>query len=128
VSRRDDLYFIESPALHRIKIGRGNPGRRLAAFSTGSPDPDLRIMWLIPGAGAREKDVHRAWAASWSHGEWFNGTPELREWIDGGADLDELPDQFTDARGLRSNVSHKHDPTHIDGLLNTLREHTAKGG
>lgn len=120
MSRRDDLYFIESAVLNRIKIGHtGVTDKRLRELRTGSPDPDLRLLFVLAGAGEHETRVHRAWASAWSHGEWFHGTPELREWIVAGAPLDVLPTQL-DAGGMDHDIAHHHNSQHIEALLGQL--------
>lgn len=64
------VYFIEGGGL--IKIGvAGSPSARLDQIQHMSPVP-LRLVAEIPGVGqAAETALHRALAASRSHGEWF---------------------------------------------------------
>ncbi|NQT15096.1 MAG: GIY-YIG nuclease family protein [Planctomycetes bacterium] len=76
----DVVYFIEAVGLDRIKIGRSQDAdARLESLRTGSPVP-LRLLGVIP-PGGKEGEIHRAFAASREHREWFASTPELMEFI-----------------------------------------------
>ena len=83
---RDDangcVYFVEAIGLDRIKIGfaRSSPRVRLNQLQEGSP-LKLRPIGFIPGGRMLEADIHRQFADARTHGEWFNATPELMDYI-----------------------------------------------
>ncbi len=83
---RDDangcVYFVEAIGLDRIKIGfaRSSPRVRLNELQEGSP-LKLRPIGFIPGGRMLEADIHRQFADARTHGEWFNATPELMDYI-----------------------------------------------
>lgn len=117
----DDLYFVLSPALNRIKIGRGkDPASRLADLRVGSPDPDLCVLATVRGKGHLENEVHKAWAALWSHGEWFAASDELKEWIAAGCDMTALKDPIPSAGVMIRRVSRRHNPRHIEAMLASM--------
>ena len=73
------VYFIEGGDL--IKVGYSvEPEKRIKSLKTGSPIP-LTLLGYIRGTRALEGRLHRALASSWSHGEWFQATVRLRNYI-----------------------------------------------
>ena len=76
------VYFIQPVDGGRIKIGvSGNPEIRLRDLQTGSP-VDLRIIALIPDAApGTEPALHVRFAHARAHGEWFDPTPDLLDYI-----------------------------------------------
>lgn len=76
------VYFIQAVTGGLIKIGVArDPGQRLAEIQRMCPVP-LRIVGSIPRVGhAGEADLHKRFAASRRHGEWFEATPELCDYI-----------------------------------------------
>lgn len=115
---------MESPATGLLKIGHSTVGalRRMRQAMTFCPDPDLRLVAVLKGAGDRETDVHRAFAASHSHGEWFFASDDLRRWVSGGCSLGELPQQLKNSNGIRHQISKRHNPRHVDGLLEHMQK------
>jgi len=73
------IYLIEAEGVGHIKIGftdHDDALIRLAQLQTGSPVP-LRLLGTIAGDELAEKDLHRRFAASKVHNEWFLPVPEL---------------------------------------------------
>lgn len=69
------VYFVEGAGL--IKIGFAvSPLARFAAMLTVSPVP-LSLLASMPGGQTMENALHKRFAASRSHGEWFRNAPEL---------------------------------------------------
>lgn len=80
-SEESFLYFIEAVDTGFIKIGRsGDPERRLAQLSTGSPN-QLVILGKISGGSSLESELHRRFGALRERGEWFKVNGELRTFI-----------------------------------------------
>lgn len=78
-SRR--VYFVQSVVGGRVKIGIAeDPEVRLRAMQTGSPF-ELRILATSEGGRSVESALHKKFAASRSHGEWFEPCDELMEFI-----------------------------------------------
>lgn len=122
MSKSDDLYFVYSPAMRKVKIGRGDSPKRLSAFKTGCPDEDISIIATIPGGGPQERAVQRAWGRQWSHREWFYCSEELLAWIKGECDPSAMPKQFSEAGGMQHNISVRHNPAHVDALIRQMRQ------
>lgn len=81
--REQFVYFVrlasdEGP----IKIGCSyTPARRLTDLMCWSPLP-LKVLATLPGGFALESKIHRRFAATHSHKEWFQPTPELLSLIE----------------------------------------------
>lgn len=72
------IYFIQADIGGPIKIGyAGDVANRLRELQCGSPFP-LVLLRVENGTLADEKRLHRHFAATRLHGEWFEPTPELR--------------------------------------------------
>lgn len=83
VSRVREVYFVQAETLGLIKIGVTNDtARRLGSLQTFSPDR-LKLLGLMicPARGSLEAWLHNRFADARSHGEWFNPTPALVEFI-----------------------------------------------
>lgn len=82
VSAAQDVYFIQSVAGGPIKIGCSDaPEARLSQLQTGSPFK-LEIVGVVPDGGRKlEGELHKKFAGSRSHGEWFFPTPELVTYV-----------------------------------------------
>jgi hypothetical protein len=64
------VYVIEA-RLGVIKIGIGaDPDRRLATVRTHSPSP-VRLLAVLPGTHADERELHELFSTYRSHNEWF---------------------------------------------------------
>jgi hypothetical protein len=75
------VYVIEAPAASLFKIGNSLDARqRLQTLSGISPVP-LRLVATAWGCAAVERTLHRAFADTRSHGEWFRDSADLRELI-----------------------------------------------
>jgi hypothetical protein len=78
------IYFIQDTNNKRIKIGKSDsPIRRIRRFRTGMSNPgELEILAVIPGGVKREKDLHQKFQKYHSHGEWFEPSNEIIEFIE----------------------------------------------
>lgn len=76
------VYFIKPVGLDGpIKIGCSyRPENRLLDLGAWSPWP-LEIIGSVPGIYHDEQFLHRCFADSHSHREWFHSTPALRDAI-----------------------------------------------
>ncbi len=76
------VYFVQ--AGNYIKIGTTtNLRARLAALQNGSPFP-ISLLHTIPGDTEKEKAFQRQFHKSRIRGEWYEVTPELRQFIETG--------------------------------------------
>jgi hypothetical protein len=85
------VYFIASPAMGAIKIGRtrGVAIARLLGLQTASPD-ELRLLGVIRNATHDDETaLHRKFKHLRIRGEWFTASPELIGYIDEHATADE---------------------------------------
>lgn len=74
-------YFIESAATGLIKIGRSvDPEKRLKELQTAAPDK-LSILKTFPENLFSEASMHEKFAHLRRHGEWFEDSPEIRDFI-----------------------------------------------
>ena len=72
-------YFIHSPKLEAVKIGRSvQPSRRLKALKGGNPD-ELQILGTVDGD--REGEFHQRFAEYRTKGEWFSIGPKLADFL-----------------------------------------------
>ncbi len=71
------VYAIEGAGTGLIKLGRAiDPAKRLRELQVGSP-VQLRLLASAPETLRRtESALHRTFASSRSHGEWFRLTDE----------------------------------------------------
>jgi hypothetical protein len=76
------VYFITTAEAERVKIGftRNQPRTRLRELQTGSPF-ELCIIATERGTEQDERELHARFADCRLHGEWFELTEELREYI-----------------------------------------------
>lgn len=76
------IYFIACQATNRVKIGftKGDPDVRLRALQTGAPG-QLVLMAVISGSMERERELHEQFADCRLHGEWFDPSDELIEFM-----------------------------------------------
>lgn len=81
-----DVYFIQSVDSLRIKIGVAkDPVDRLRSLQTGCPER-LELIATIPCAGVeQERKLHRQFRRDKIHGEWFEPTILLMQWIEDNA-------------------------------------------
>lgn len=76
------VYLLYSPLARMLKIGvTTDIDARLAAICAMSPDPEMRLLGVLPGDRELEQTLHRRFASFRSHGEWFHYTPELESAI-----------------------------------------------
>lgn len=73
------VYFIQSGELVKIGTSR-DPRKRFQTLRLGSPAP-LRLLACIPGGRPEERALHNRFARCRRHGEWFDATAELLEFI-----------------------------------------------
>ncbi|WP_327594735.1 GIY-YIG nuclease family protein [Streptomyces chartreusis] len=64
------VYVVGSPQWRPVKIGTGDPARRLSQLQVGTPFP-LNLLWSCPGDRALEKALHARFAEYRVRGEWF---------------------------------------------------------
>jgi len=76
------LYAIEAPSAQKFKIGRTiDIAKRFAGIETMSPVP-LKLRGYVWLPDAAETEAHIYLDAHRSHGEWFDGHPEVREFVE----------------------------------------------
>lgn len=73
-SREESVYVIGSPDFRPVKIGKGNPERRLEGFQTGSPFL-LEVLWSTPGSYDLERSLHTRFEPFRIRGEWYEFPP-----------------------------------------------------
>lgn len=60
-----------------VKVGRADDvAKRVAQLQTGNPHP-LRLIYVLPGAGGLEADLHLRFEDDHLRGEWFAPTTDL---------------------------------------------------
>ena len=83
--RREDgtVYFVEALHTGLIKIGwTGRPlDARLSVMQTDCPY-QLRVLAIVPRGTAFERACHKHFMHLRVRGEWFEGTEELRGFVD----------------------------------------------
>lgn len=65
------VYLVGSKDFSPVKIGVGNPQKRLAEFQVGNPF-DLELLWTTPGGPLLEKALHSRFNLWYRRGEWFD--------------------------------------------------------
>lgn len=65
------VYLVGSEDFSPVKIGVGNPEKRLIQLQVGSPF-DLEILWTTPGGPLLEKALHSRFNLWYHRGEWFD--------------------------------------------------------
>lgn len=78
---RCQMYFIAGAGLIKIGIST-NVTSRLRAIRNSSPVP-VELLAVIRGNTFFEGQAHRRFAHLRRHGEWFEDSPEIREFIQG---------------------------------------------
>ncbi len=76
------IYFFQGEITCRIKIGFTSRfiHSRLSALQTGSPDK-LIFRGAHPGDKIQEVKLHERFRDAYSHGEWFNESTALTQYI-----------------------------------------------
>lgn len=79
------IYFIQAGSHDApVKIGYSSsrdPEKRRKELQTGNPYR-LRVIGVIPeGTVSREQELHYKFRSASLEGEWFDYTPELREFV-----------------------------------------------
>lgn len=73
------VYFAQ--AGDRIKIGWSkNVATRVAQLQTGNAAP-IKLLGVVPGGRAKEREIHDLFASVRVGGEWFTATTELLAYI-----------------------------------------------
>lgn len=76
------LYAIEAPSAQKFKIGRTiDIQKRFAGIETMSPVP-LKLRGYVWLPDIAEAEAHIYLADHRSHGEWFDGHPIVREFVE----------------------------------------------
>lgn len=79
ISKESFVYFFQRSD-KAIKIGTStSPTQRLATLQTASGP--LEVLAMIPGDRNAERRLHRKFAEWRIHGEWFEPSEELLEFI-----------------------------------------------
>lgn len=79
--RMGQVYLAEAIGTGRVKIGfAAHAGKRLASIAIGCPVP-LRLRALLDAPPAMEAALHARFRDAWSHGEWFNITPAIADFM-----------------------------------------------
>ncbi|MFJ1607086.1 GIY-YIG nuclease family protein [Streptomyces sp. NPDC088253] len=65
------VYVIGSREFRPVKIGKGDPKKRLGEFQVGNPFP-LEVLWATPGGVRLEKALHARFQPEAHRGEWFD--------------------------------------------------------
>ena len=76
------IYFVQAGVDGPIKIGHSTrvPRRRLAEVQTGCPQV-LKLLLTMSGDKKLERKMHALFGHAHLHGEWFNPTAQLVEFI-----------------------------------------------
>lgn len=75
------IYFIQLGDNGRIRIGYSkDPTKRLKTLQTGVPDA-LNLLGVLNGDKAREEAIHQRFSDLRAHGEWFEPSVELVDFI-----------------------------------------------
>ncbi|GEL75182.1 GIY-YIG nuclease family protein [Myxococcus virescens] len=75
------VYFIQAGEMGPIKIGSSrNPATRLLELQTGNPEP-LFLCATSPGGVEAEQQLHEDFASLRMTGEWFRPAPELIDYV-----------------------------------------------
>lgn len=78
--KKSYVYFILCSPF--VKIGRANDiGRRLSELRIGNPF-DLRVLHVIEGGNALEREMRCRFVALHHRYEWFRYEGELKDWLD----------------------------------------------
>jgi len=77
--KEKDIYFVEGADLIKIGISE-DAEKRFKKLQAENAVP-LTLLGCIRGDVYREKALHEKFAHLRSHGEWFQATDELREYI-----------------------------------------------
>jgi len=83
LSSTDIVYFIQGVVLKHVKIGYSTRSaliNRLKNHQTGSPDR-LQLLGVILGGRKFEAELHRKFNNVRLHGEWFEYSKELENFI-----------------------------------------------
>jgi hypothetical protein len=77
------VYFIQAGEGGPIKIGySANPRDRMASLQTAS-SVRLKLLGVVPGAGANEQALHERFGDLRTNGEWFLPSARLLGFIEG---------------------------------------------
>lgn len=77
----EKVYFLRSGARGPIKIGKARDvQRRVDEIKAGNPY-ELRVLAVMPGGRAEERELHERFAHLRLRGEWFRPAAELRDFV-----------------------------------------------
>jgi hypothetical protein len=107
---RKVVYFMRAGS--RIKIGYcgANIVERMKTLQTGCPDP-LHLVGMLQGDFSLERDLHRRFIFSKTHGEWFDSNPELEDYINTRAQTGRPSDAIVE------RTKHNHAWTPVQGFM-----------
>lgn len=79
--RKSYIYFLYAPVSRRMKIGYTKFfTSRFSKIQSNSPE-QLEVLRVIEGDGRLEKMLHRLFAEEHSHGEWFDASVKMVEFV-----------------------------------------------
>lgn len=75
------IYFVEGCLSKKIKIGKTNecPAKHIKKTIQSRSGEIVRLLGIMPSGVERE--IQGVFRASWCHGEWFNPTEDLMQYI-----------------------------------------------
>lgn len=79
--RKSYIYFLYAPISKRMKIGYTKfPDTRINRIQSTSPE-QLTTLKIIEGNGTLEKMLHRLFVGERNHGEWFDASEEMKNFV-----------------------------------------------
>ncbi len=78
-TKKSMIYFISGGGLIKIGVTTNLPNR-VVELQIGSPVL-LTVLATIPGDAATEHKLHTKFSKHRNHGEWFNASPEIYQYI-----------------------------------------------
>lgn len=118
------IYFVKPVGLDGpVKIGCSHlPADRLMTLAAWSPFP-LELIGTAPGGYQQEDFLHRCFANSHSHREWFHSTPDLHAAIKkivASGSVEAIKDDVQPAASIRKKRTRR-TRTEIERLLLSYR-------
>jgi hypothetical protein len=108
------VYFAESKSAGLIKIGFTSCiEQRLRNEPFVGPLRNVKVLGMIKGGRDREREIHFRFRAFRRDGEWFEASPELREFISARA----IPFDRWSARFLKPKAAKPPKPKVVRGKL-----------
>jgi hypothetical protein len=104
------IYFVQGCLSKKIKIGKTEqcPAAYVKATIQSRCGETVRLLGVI--SDGVEKEIQNVFRASWSHGEWFNPTEDLTQYISQNAQAhscSKCPTTLTTASPWTRSKPHK---------------------